>query len=224
MNFKVSAAIYDLDGTLLNSGKEGYRRLLALGEQFGIEITPETEKRIRETWGLDPENLIVQGFNISLPLAREIHAAWIVWDDHEPIPLVSGVPEMLQKNVDNGILNFVFTSRKTESAKSVLKKFSIDHLFEDVVGTDGGTFVPRSKFKKPNSRALNNLLHFINKHHHIPQNEVIYVGDEIFDIKCGMGAGLQTFGVISGLKTTEELLAAGATSNMIFPDVAHIIF
>jgi len=225
MKPNIKAVIYDLDGTLLNSGREGYRRLIALGRQFNIEITNEVEKQLHLNWGLDPENLIMKGFSVSLTIAQEIHNAWGAWDKNDPIPLVEGVPEMLQKNIlDKRIANFVFTSRKTKSARNVLKSFSIAHLFEEVVGTTGGVLVRKTKLKKPNPKALKNLLVFINDYYGISRDNIAYVGDEIFDIKCGMGAGLLTYGVTSGLKTKEELHAAGAPLEMIYPTVTHIEF
>ena len=225
MKPNIKAVIYDLDGTLLNSGKEGYRRLIALGRQYNIEITNEVERRLHENWGLDPENLIMKGFNVPLVIAQEIHNAWSIWDKNDPIPLVTGVPEMLQKNIfDKGIANFVFTSRKTKSAINVLKSFSIAHLFEEVVGTTGGIFVRKTGLKKPDPRALKNLLVFINDYYNISRENIAYVGDEIFDIQCGIGAGLLTYGVTSGLKTKEELHGAGAPLEMIYSSVINIEF
>ena len=50
----------------------------------------------------------------------------------------------------------------------------------------------------------------------------MYVGDEIFDTQCGLGAGVRTYGVTSGLKTKEELHNAGIPLEMIYSSVIHI--
>ncbi|RJQ26624.1 HAD family hydrolase [Candidatus Parcubacteria bacterium] len=221
---KIRALISDLDGTALNSGKKGFLRLGILAERNGIDFTEEVQMRLRENWGLSPVELIMIGFSVNREVAEDVYNQWVHLDKLDPIPLVEGVEEMLRQNVEKGIINFIFTSRHTKSACDVLKRFNIIHLFKDVVGVEGGLIVSASEFRKPDPRSLNNLLQFIHERHGISKDEIVYVGDEIFDIQCGMGAGLLTFGVTSGLKTKEELITAGAPEQNVFPTLAHIIF
>lgn len=221
---RIKAVIYDLDGTILNSGKKGFVRLGILAEQNGIVFTTEIQNRLKENWGLSPVELIAIGFGVSKEFAENIYKQWVHADKLDPIPLVDGVIEMLEQNIYKGIANFVFTSRHTESAHNVLKRFRIIDLFEDVVGIEGGVEVLVSEFRKPDPRSLDNLLQFIEENYGIQKAEIAYIGDEIFDIECGMGAGLKTYGVTSGLKSKEELKRAGALEENIFPTVAHIIF
>ncbi|TSC52697.1 MAG: hypothetical protein LiPW41_67 [Parcubacteria group bacterium LiPW_41] len=224
MKTNTRAAIYDLDGTLLNSGKEGFIRLCGLAEKNGINLNPKVKRRLKKEWGLPPIELIATGFEITKKFAREIHRQWVEADKIDPIPLVKGVPELLQRNIDNGIINFVFTSRKKRSARNVLKQFNVIHFFEDVVGTDGGIDIPRSGFRKPDPRSLNCLLQFIEENYGIQKNQIAYIGDEIVDIQCGVGAGVKTFGVTSGLKKKHELKNAAEFEVDIFPTVIHIVF
>jgi phosphoglycolate phosphatase-like HAD superfamily hydrolase len=221
---KIRAMIYDLDGTLLNSGRRGFDRLGMLARQNSINFSQSVQERLKEFWGLPPTELIAIGLGVTRESAEDIHRQWIEWDKKDPIPLVGGVVEMLEKNIRNGIVNFVFTSRHTESAFDILKRYHIIDFFEDAIGIEGGAFVPMSEFRKPNPRSLDNLLQFINENYGISRNDIAYVGDEIFDIQCGMGAGLLTFGVTSGIKTKEDLVDAGAIEGNIFPTVAHIAF
>ena len=221
---KIRAIIYDLDGTILNSGKRGFDRLGLLAQQNNIDFGIYTQGRLKELWGLPPVDLIMTGLEVAKGVAEEIHRQWIEWDKKDPIPLVDGVVGMLKKNIREGIANFLFTSRHTGSAHDVLMRYRIVSFFEDAIGIDGGAFVSMSEFRKPDPRSLDNLLQFIDENYGISRNEIAYVGDEIFDILCGMGAGLKTYGVLSGLKKKEELIAAGAIEENIFPTVAHIVF
>jgi phosphoglycolate phosphatase-like HAD superfamily hydrolase len=221
---KIRAVIYDLDGTLLNSGKRGFDRLGMLARQNNIDFSQSVQKCLKEFWGLPPTELISTGLGVTKEIAEKIHKQWIEWDKKDPIPLVGGVVEMLEKNIQKGIFNFVFTSRHTESALDILKRYNIISFFEDAIGIEGGAFVPMSEFRKPNPHSLDNLLQFINENYGISRNGIAYVGDEIFDIQCGMGAKLETYGVLSGLKTKEELIAVGACAGNIFLTVAHIAF
>ena len=229
---KIKAAIYDLDGTILNSGREGFRRLGILAEKNNIPFTKEIQDRLEENWGLSPIKLIAVGFNVSEDVARNLHKQWVEWDEQEPIPLVDGIKKRLEYNLENGVINFIFTSRHTESAFNVLQKNSIIHLFEDIVGIEGGVhfneldmqYIETTGYEKPNPRALDNLLAFIRDFFGFEGDEVAYIGDEIFDIQCGTGAGLQTFAVLSGLKRFEKLIATGISEKMIYKNAADIVF
>lgn len=220
----IKAAIYDLDGTILNSGKKGLVRLGELAERNGLLFSQEIKKRLRKEWGLPPIELITIGFGITKKFAKEIHRQWAEADKIDPIPLVRGVPELLQRNIEKGIINFIFTSRKKGSAFNILRQFKIIDLFEDVVGTNGGKSVKKTGFKKPDPRSIDNLLKLIDEVYGIQKNEVAYIGDEIVDIECSNGAGLVTFGVTSGLKSKRQLIKAGALEGNVFPTVAHIFF
>jgi len=224
MKLNIQVAIYDLDGTLLNSGKKGFARLGILAEKNGIVFTAEIQKRLRENWGLSPIELIEIGFNVDKDFAEDIYKQWIQIDTLDPIPLVDNAVEILQRNLQKGIVNFVFTSRHTQDAHNVLQQFEIIDLFEDVVGVEGGAAVPASGFRKPDPHSLDNLLQFIAENYGIQKDNIAYIGDEVFDIECGIGAGLHTFGVTSGIKDKDELKKAGASEGSIFPTVAYVIF
>lgn len=229
---KIKVAIYDLDGTILNSGREGFKRLGILAEKNSILFTKEVQDRLEENWGFSPIRLIAVGFNVSEDVAKDLHKQWVEWDEREPIPLVEGIKERLENNLENGIVNFIFTSRHTESAFNVIQKNNITHLFEDIVGIEGGVhfneldmqYIEATGYEKPNPRALDNLLAFIKDFFGFERDEVAYIGDEIFDVQCGTGAGLQTFAVLSGLKRFERLKMTGISEKRIYKNATDIIF
>jgi len=102
---KIRVAIFDFDGPINDSFREGLRRIEVLCGINKIEFNREKRQRLIRIWGESGIGLLEEGLGISNDLAREIYSQWEVWDLIMPIPLIPGARETLYWNRKNKILN-----------------------------------------------------------------------------------------------------------------------
>ena len=69
---RIGAVIFDLDGPILDSFREGLRRIRILCAIHDVPYEREHHKRLTALWGLPGIELLMQGLGISEQFAREI--------------------------------------------------------------------------------------------------------------------------------------------------------
>ena len=194
--------IFDLDGTLLNTIADlgnacnyalrqmGYSEhaLTTYYYMVGNGVRKLVERAEPDA---DPEMI-----DRLLALFREYY------DQHStdlttPYP---GIPELLQQLTDNGIAIGV-TSNKYEAAVERI----VTHFFPEIpfVGLLGQV---EGRPTKPDPSIVFSL---INKHH-VPKNEILYVGDSAVDMETARRACVESVGVTWGFRPVVELRKAFA--------------
>lgn len=193
--------LFDLDGTLTDSGPgimHGAQRAL---EAFGIHETDEQALR----FFVGPP--LVESFARYLPpeLVPEAIARFRAyyretgWLENEPYP---GVRECLLALQAAGKRLYVATSKLESMARQVLEHFSLLSLFD---GICGGIANDPEAGKKVN--VVRRALSLADCR--LPEKAVL-TGDREYDIYGGHQAGIQTVGVLYGYGSRDELLHAGA--------------
>jgi phosphoglycolate phosphatase len=116
--------------------------------------------------------------------------------DNRPYP---GVREMLTRLKAAEVRIFLATSKLTENAKRILKKFSMDQFFEAVCGCerDGSMSDKRE------------LVAALIEKYQLPVSNTAIVGDREHDIKAGRANRIFTVGVSYGYGSVSEISAAG---------------
>lgn len=195
------AVLFDLDGTLTDSG-EGIMNCVQLAlNHFGIPVECRDDLRVfvgpplRETFP-----------KFGIPEAEVEHAIEVYRSryntvgifENEPYP---GVRELLQTLKERGFRLFVATSKPEVSAFRVLDRFDFSQYFEEIAGAtwDGS---------RDSKEAV--IAYLLEKIGDVDQ--AVMVGDTRYDVAGASAHGIPTIGVSWGYGTVDELQAAGAVA------------
>ncbi len=195
-------AIFDLDGTLLNTLEDladaGNYALSQLG--FPIHDTekykyfvgngiPKLIKRI-----LPEEHKA-----ISHKKAHAIFSSYYNLHMNDKTHPYDDIIEMLNKLKKNNIITVVVTNKSAEFADLIVRNY-FGNLIDSTYGSIEG--YP----KKPDPYWVNKAINDYG----IDRENIIYVGDSGVDMGTARNAGLFSCGVTWGFRTKDELLNCGA--------------
>ena len=192
---------FDLDGTLTDSG-EGIINCAAVTlEHFGIPV-PSREK-IRVIVGPPLRESFLK-FGVSadqLPEAISVYRSrynTIGKFENFPYP---GIPELLAKLKAQGCKLYVATSKPETTSVEILEHFGLASFFEIIAGAaaDG--------LRDTKSQVIAYLLEQAGD-----LDEIIMVGDTVFDVIGAAAHNIPTIGVSGGYGEAEDLRSAGAAA------------
>ena len=210
MNCK--SVIFDLDGTLTDSG-EGITKCVRLAlEHFGIPV--ENLNDLRYFVGPPLRDSFVKA---GVPEDKVEEAIAVYRSRYTNVGLFentpySGIRELLEKLTALGYRLFVATSKPEEMAVRVLKKFDLFRYFERVCGAT------MDKSRDSKSAVIAYLLAECSN-----GENAIMVGDTAFDVIGAAEHKIPTIGVSWGYGNAEEMKAAGAVSIANTPDELYFL-
>ena len=177
----LSALIYDLDGTLIDSRRDLCAATNAMLSHLGLPS--KSEKELITYIGLGITNLILKALGGDETLYREGYEVILRYyhqhlTDHTT--LYEGVTKILEHFKHKK--QFVLTNKLDKESKLILEQLGIAHYFHDIIGDWGDNQL------KPNPCQLINLL---NEHHIVPK-EAVMIGDSATDIETGHRANIRT--------------------------------
>lgn len=191
--------IFDLDGTLTDSG-EGIINCASLAlEHFGIPVPSREEMRVFVGPPLDstffkfgvPEDRLQEAVDV-------FRSRYLVTGKFENSPY-PGIHSLLDTLKKQGHRLFVGTSKPEVTALEILNKFELAEYFELICGaTLDGTRVHKAD-------VLTYLMNGVN----MPE-EVLMVGDTEFDVLGASAHGIPTIGVSWGYGKVSNMKQAGA--------------
>ena len=195
-------AIFDLDGTLLNTVEDlGNATNYAL-TQCGFPIHPTDA--YYQMVGRGIYNL----FRAAIPseYATEDNvqrmASYFIpyYDTHkcDCTRPYDGIPEMLKTITDRGVRLAVASNKYQDGAEKLVSHFIGEYDFEKILGQRDGQPI------KPDPAIVDQILADVPK---VAKEQVVYVGDSNVDMQTGANAGVRTVGVSWGFRTREELAA-----------------
>lgn len=195
-------AIFDLDGTLLNTVEDlGNATNYAL-EQCGFPIHPIDE--YYQMAGRGIYNL----FRAAIPseYATEDNvqrmASYFIpcYDAHkcDCTRPYDGIPEMLKTITDRGVRLAVASNKYQDGAEKLVHHFFGDYEFVKILGQREGQPI------KPDPAIVDQILAEVP---YISKAETVYVGDSNVDMQTGANAKVRTIGVSWGFRGREELAA-----------------
>lgn len=205
---------FDLDGTLIDSGREGYKRMLDIAHSRNLPINDAIEEQIRKLWGMEPIKFVQTLWPEEDPKA--FLAAWEEWDISHPHPAFPGTQEALGLLIQSFCLT-ILTNRYLRTVAPQLANNNILHYF-DLVAT------PESNgCKKPDPKSMETIFRHYAKLG-IPREKVIVVGDTVHgDWKLASALGLKFYAVTcGGVDSREKFLEAGVSEDCVFESVAHL--
>ena len=124
-----------------------------------------------------------------------------------------GVLEMLNLLKEKQFNIGVFSNKRDELVRVILRKIFPDFEFDFVSGM-GGPFKA-----KPDSEGLD----YFRKQNNLKKDECFYVGDSEVDFKTGIKGGVKTIIVSWGFRTGEDLRNAGINDSFIVDDIEKLI-
>ena len=202
--------LFDLDGTLTDSGEGIKKSVRVVFEHFGFPVPDDTELRkfigppLRDTfqkYGI-PEDRVEEAI-------RVYRARYFTVGKFENEPYV-GIPELLTRLKEQGYLLYVVTSKPEDLSVEILRHFSLAQFFDLICGAT----MDRSAESK--ASVIARLAEQIGD-----VDGSVMVGDTAFDVVGANEHGLATVGVSWGFGGVDEMRAAGAVSIVDTPDALY---
>lgn len=201
---KYKAAIFDLDGTLLDSLQDLANSMNLVLESQGLPVY-EIEKYkyfvgngmyelAKRTLPPDKREESYVKYCHTL-LKKEYEKRWA--DTTKPY---EGIPELLDKLAALRYKLAVLSNKPHEFTLLVVNKLLLHWKFDAIFGERQG--VPR----KPDPAGALEIADLFG----IPTNEFLYFGDTGTDMVTAKAAGMFAVGVLWGFRTADELLESGA--------------
>lgn len=193
-------AIFDLDGTLLNTIAD-----LATGTNQALEKCGFPAHPI-EAYPMFVGNGINKLFERALPTEARteenvlrIRAHFLpYYDEHNadlstPYP---GIPELLEHLQDRGIRMAVASNKYQRATEKLIRHYFPTIRFEAIFGQREGIPI------KPHPQVVEEILTLVP----VCKEEVIYIGDSGVDMQTALNAGVESIGVTWGFRPQDELV------------------
>jgi phosphoglycolate phosphatase len=192
-----NALFFDLDGTLINSGRDIANSINLTRNHYNLQSLPE--KTIISAIGDGVSVLVQRIFPEFAPeqLDETVNTFKMYYRQHlidTTLPY-NGVEETLIhfKNKKKAVIS----NKPYEATISILEKLKLASYFDIILGGDS------TPLRKPDPYPLNQVI----KEFNVSPQTVVMVGDGSTDIISGKAANVITCAVGYGLKPKEELIA-----------------
>ena len=197
----MKAILFDLDGTLTDSG-EGIMNCAQLAlEHYGIHV--ENRDDLRVFVGPPLQKTF---YEFGVPREEVDHAIEIYRSRYIPIGKYEnspypGIRELLQRLRDDGHKLYVATSKPETTSLEILNHFDMTKYFDLVCGAS----FDASRHSK--AMVIAHLLEQTGRH-----PDTVMVGDTAFDVLGAREHGIPTVGVSWGYGEVADMEAAGAAA------------
>lgn len=193
--------LFDLDGTLTDSGEGIINCVIYALERFGLPIPSKESLRYFVGPPLH-ESFVKQG----VPPHRAEEAVAVYRERYIPIGKFEntpypGVRELLDVLCSEGNTLYVATSKPEQMSIDILEHFDLAKYFDQICGATMDT-------SRTNKEAVIEYL----LHQNGRADNMIMVGDTKFDVLGAKAHGIPTIGVSWGYGTVQELQEAGAAA------------
>lgn len=185
----IDAVFFDVDGTLVDSGRDIADAMNFALRKTGLKAKPR--RLIISYIGTGVKDLVRRSIGVEdASLAKKVEAVFGNYyvkhstDTSRLYPHVSEILDFLK-----GKRKFIITNRYKRFADSTLRKLGVRRYFEDIIGGDD------EKCLKPSACVLDKALAKLK----IAKERAIIVGDMAIDVQTGRNSGIKTCWVTYGL-------------------------
>ncbi len=213
----VHGAIFDLDGTLLDTLADIAASMNRVLSSLGLPNHPEKAYRTFVGDGmselvkrvLPPESGSEVRKRCHSAMLREYGSSWAA----QTAPY-QGIREMLEFIAARGISMAVLSNKPHRFTVEMTRHFFPDTDFRIIRGADNS--IPR----KPDPAGALAIAADLG----VSPENMLYLGDTATDMRCAVSAGMIAIGVTWGFRDAEELRANGAVRLIAHPmEVARIV-
>ncbi|RLC27336.1 MAG: HAD family hydrolase [Deltaproteobacteria bacterium] len=195
-NRKLTAVIWDWNGTLLNDVKVS---LLSVNEELAARNLPQISENFYRSHFDFPVKDFYQklGINFSRDNFDEMSRRFLetYFRNLQLATLHEGVEEVLQFLKDHGIRQYVLSAMEQKRLEKMLAGYGIDHFFEKIQGLD-------DIYADGKRSASEKLIETI----HPDKSSTWMVGDTLHDLDVANAMGIHCVLLSSGHQTRERLL------------------
>lgn len=195
--------LFDLDGTLTDSGEGITKSVQYALQHFGIEepdlkklecfVGPPLKEQFMKYCRFSEKQA-----EVAVSVYRERYAKVGIFENH-PYAGIESVLKLLQSK---GKTLGVASSKPTIYVRRILEHFKLDQYFEVVVGAElDGTRTDKSE-------VIERAIELLGMQEH--RTNILMVGDRHYDVEGALQCGLQCVGVAYGYGGIYELETAGA--------------
>ena len=197
---KISAVIFDLDGTILEDEDEYGRAFNKVLKSLGVEtetLLPQTKGiAVKENWPLLIKKYDIKTNKSPEELAHETQEAYL--QEINEITIRPGFTEFLENLKDRGIQVAIATSNNREVAEKILGKVGLQGVFETV------TTVEEVAFSKPDPSLFTVTADKLG----VEKEECLVIEDASSGIEAAQLAGMKVIAICD--KVEDEKILASA--------------
>ena len=195
------AILFDLDGTLTDSGEGIINCVILALEHFGLPVPSREELGVFVGPPLDDSfkkfGVPEEGVDEAIAVFR---SRYLTKGKFENFPY-PGIPELLGKLQAQGHDLYVATSKLEETALEIMDHFDLSKYFTRICGADA------EKTRNSKSKVIAYLLETCGK-----VDDIVMVGDTAFDVIGAKAHNIPTIGVSWGYGKVQDMEEAGAVS------------
>ncbi len=202
MNRKYQYILFDLDGTLTDSGMGIVNSVAYSLQKKGIDVEDKEEllkfvgppliESYRRYYGYSMEEAVEM-----VDIYREYYGTKGLYENS----VYEGMEEVLKVLKERGKVLIIATSKPEEYARQIVEHYGLSKYFMYVAGSN----MDETRTKK--AEVIAYALESCNIQN---MNEVVMIGDRKHDVLGAKAMGVDSIGVLYGYGSREELEAAGA--------------
>ena len=191
--------LFDLDGTLTDSGEGIINCAIPALEHFGLPIPSREEMRV---FVGPPLHETFQRFGV--PAEKTDEAIRVYRSRYIPTGMFEntpypGIKELLESLKENGYTLYVATSKPEEMSVTILERFGLAPYFDRICGASTDT-----------SRSTKDAVIAYLLEQSGTKEDMVMVGDTKYDVLGAKAHGIPAIGVSWGYGSVEEMEQAGA--------------
>ncbi len=194
--------MFDLDGTVTDSGRAITSSVEYALEQFGI--TDQPKEKLETFIGPSLYDSFEREYQFhgedcdkAVALYRYIYEKERMYD----VDIYDGIVALLQNLKAQNKTVLLVTSKPMKFSKMIIEKIGMSDLFDAIIAPE---LTDHSSDKK---RLIEKAVY----EYGLDKNECIMIGDTKYDIEGALGAGVDSIAVTYGYGNTESLRESGAT-------------
>lgn len=214
----IKAALFDLDGTLVNSAEDLGRATASVLESYGVEAKWTKEDYISFV-GNGARKLLDRAFEHKLSDEELTKALELFQEKYNEMLLdnayvYDGVREALDKIREMGVKLAVVTNKPHKCAVKMVETLFGKDYFNVIIGAT------EDVAKKPDPYTANLALKKLD----CPPGEAIFFGDSDVDIYTAKNAGIESVGCSWGFRSFKCLFSASPSVIIDSPDYIPKLF
>lgn len=178
--------VFDLDGTLLDTSLGIFNSVRYVEKELGL--VPVEDEELKRFLGPPPKEMYKKIYCLDEDTAREAvkrHREYGRTSAIFEAKIYDGIIMLLKKLRQSGYLLGVATLKRQEVAEKILEQFGIINFFDIVVGMDEDESYTKCMIIR---KAMQ----------HMQAEEVVMIGDSLYDFEGAQVAGVEFIGVLYG--------------------------
>ena len=221
---KISAVIFDLDGTLLNTLQDNAESMNTVLERHGFDSHPIEKYRIFIGQGIAKlaKRALAHQNKSSVTVEDIVQELYTEYEQRmvDSTKFYDGIPQLLDNITSKNLPMAVLSNKRDLLTQKLAAEFLIKWPFKIICGA-------RQDYPKKPDPAL--AIHIVEQLGATPE-ECIFIGDTPADMQTAQKAGMFPIGVLWGFRDKKVLMKTGAEilvqkpseiSDFIFEQIAH---